>query len=215
MSNSEKQSGSSYPNTLQSYILPFHHLTEHMISEGKLLTIDQLIHINNSVAESGCLRDQALLSLINSGLRPVVFLPIKVCHITHKTNDDQKIEIELKDARNSYISNRTTIKDGSTIYEHIQASRLSHDDYLFASDKDTNKPMTLAMLSQICTNWARAAGVEPTLGRASTIYYSAMLNKFCTYAKHYNYSATALNLKAGHDIQATSDNYSNPKDIKK
>ncbi|HDS1694727.1 hypothetical protein [Pseudomonas putida] len=215
MSNSKKQSRSSYPNTLQSYILPFHQLTEHMMFEGKLLTTDQLSRINSSVAESGCLRDQALLSLINSGLRPALFLPIKVRHITHETNDDQKIEIELKKARNSYISNRTTIKDGSTIYEHIQASRLSHDEYLFASDKDANKPMTSAMLSQICTNWARAAGVEPRLGRASTIYYSAMLNKFCTYAKHYNYSTTALNLKTGHDIRATSGAYSNPKDIKK
>ncbi|UVL05976.1 hypothetical protein [Pseudomonas sp. B21-047] len=187
MSNSRKQSSAPYRHTLQSYILPIFHLIEHMMSEGKLLTSDQLSHIANSVADSGSLRDQALLSLITSGLHRAALLRIKVCHVIYETTNDRKLEIEFRNARNSNILVRTTIKDGSAIYEHIKASRLSHDDYLFASDKDANKPMTLAMLSQTCTNWARAAGVEPSLGRASTIYYSAMLNKFCTYAKHYNY----------------------------
>lgn len=214
MSESKKQSDTFHQNTLQSHTLQFLHTADYMVSEGKLLTIDQLSRITISVAESGNLRDQALLSLITSGLHPEVLLPIKVRHVIYKTTGDRKIEIKIQNARNNNASKHTTIKNGSTIYEYIRASKLSQDDYLFASDKDAEKPMTLATLSQICIHWARVAGVDPSLGRPSTIRYSAMLEKFRHYANKYNFQVTALYLKLGHNSRAASAAYINPKDIK-
>ncbi|WP_422422170.1 hypothetical protein [Pseudomonas sp. GZD-222] len=148
-------------------------VTPYLASTVPQPSSDQLRRIAGFVAASGSMRDHALLIFLMSGLRPLEFLPCKVDQIKRFTAGEPMIEIQAFRASTS----RALFAMPNSIHQYIQASKLSSEDYLFASDRDSKSPMTIVELRRIFACWARGAGIEPNLVVPKKSNYSVTIKR--------------------------------------
>lgn len=119
------------------------------------LTREHVHNLESILAESGDLRDRALLACMLGALRGNEFLSARMRDGTAvysvKMRDTKKVLDALPDRHRSIFE------------QYIKSSNLSDGDYLFRAANAPGRPLSSDALRKICVSWARKANFDVSL----------------------------------------------------
>jgi hypothetical protein len=119
------------------------------------LTKEHVHTLESIVAESGDLRDRALLACMLGGLRANEFLSARMQH------GAAMYRVKSRDTKHTLDAVPDRYR--SILREYIKVSRLSDGDYLFRAGNASGRPLSVITLRKICFSWARKANIDPSL----------------------------------------------------
>ncbi|MBX8521397.1 hypothetical protein K5D37_17165 [Pseudomonas cichorii] len=114
------------------------------------------VHTSESIlAESGDLRDRALLACMLGALRQNEFLLARMQHGAAvygvKIRDTKKVLDAIPDRHRSVFE------------QYIKTSKLLDGEYLFRATNGPERPLSSEALRKICVSWARKADIDASL----------------------------------------------------
>ncbi|MDY0937977.1 site-specific integrase [Pseudomonas viridiflava] len=119
------------------------------------LTKEHVHTLESILAESGDLRDRALLACMLGALRQNEFLSARMQHGTAvygvKSRETKKVLDAIPDRHRSVFE------------QYIKTSKLSDGEYLFRAANGSGRPLSPDALRKICVSWARKADVDASL----------------------------------------------------
>lgn len=119
------------------------------------LTKEHVHTLESILAESGDLRDRALLACMLSALRQNEFLSARMQHGAAvygvKSRETKKVLDAIPDRHRSVFE------------QYIKTSKLSDGEYLFRAANGSGRPLSPDALRKICVSWARKADVDASL----------------------------------------------------
>lgn len=119
------------------------------------LTKEHVHTLESILAESGDLRDRALLACMLGALRQNEFLSARMQHGAAvygvKSRETKKVLDAVPDRHRSVFE------------QYIKTSKLSDGEYLFRAANGSGRPLSPDALRKICVSWARKADVDASL----------------------------------------------------
>lgn len=120
------------------------------LSKEHVQTLEKIL------AESGSLRDRALLACMLGDLRQNEFLSARI--------QGGYAVFAVKDIYGPANVHEAILSSHRPIFEqYVKASRLSEGDYLFHAPDDHKSPLSTFALRRICASWARKANIDASL----------------------------------------------------
>lgn len=120
------------------------------------LTKDHVQTLEKILAESGSLRDRALLACMLGNLRQREFLSARI--------QGGYAVFAVKDIYGpTNVHEAIPSSHSPTFEQYVKAARLSEGDYLFHAPDDHKSPLSTFALRRICTSWARKANIDASL----------------------------------------------------
>lgn len=130
--------------------------------------------ITIAVHRKAILRDQALFSMMLSGIRQPELLRLKTENMKF-TNQGLILNLPVAKSRMKQQRRLLSTTDGLLVARYIKESALSVGDYLFPSDKIAGHPMTSFKLNKILRSWLLDAQIDPTGVSFQSLRYSIIV----------------------------------------
>ena len=120
------------------------------------LNKDHVQTLEKILAESGSLRDRALLACMLGNLRQNEFLSARI--------QGGYAVFAVKDIYGpANVHEAIPSSHRPTFEQYVKATRLSEGDYLFQAPDDRKSPLSTFALRRICASWARKANIDASL----------------------------------------------------
>lgn len=147
------------------------------------LTKEHVHTLESILAESGDLRDRALLACMLGALRQNEFLSARMQHGAAvygvKIHEAKKVLDAIPDRHRSVFE------------QYIKTSKLSDGEYLFRAANGSGRPLSPDALRKICVSWARKADIDaglltPHAIRRTTDNYADFMREISNSTGHHS-----------------------------
>ncbi|SMS12627.1 Conserved hypothetical protein [Pseudomonas viridiflava] len=147
------------------------------------LTKEHVHTLESILAESGDLRDRALLACMLGALRQNEFLSARMQHGVAvygvKSRETKKVLDAIPDRHRSMFE------------QYIKTSKLSDGEYLFRAANAPGRPLSPYALRKICVSWARKADIDaglltPHAIRSTTENYAHFMRQISDSMGHHS-----------------------------
>lgn len=147
------------------------------------LTREHVHNLERILAESGDLRDRALLACMLGALRGNEFLSARMQH------GAAVYGVMTREIRN--VLDAIPDRHRSVFKQYIKTSKLSEGDYLFRAANAPGRPLSSDALRRICVSWARKVNFDVSLLtphgiRRTTIGYAGSMRQMSQIMGHHS-----------------------------